>query len=112
MGRGKYNKRVFPAITISDRRKGSQWFEVDRKLAIQLISDTTYYPIFLTHCQRSCFMDEHYFPTLVNKVCPELTTNRTVTWTDWSRGVIMAKSRPQLVFFLQGSFIQTHYNHC
>lgn len=86
MGRGKYNKRMFPAITLSDWRKGSQWFEANRKLAIQLISDTTYYPIFQTHCQRPCFMDEHYFPTLVNKVCPELTTNRTVTWTDWSRG--------------------------
>ncbi|KAL8105910.1 hypothetical protein AgCh_029643 [Apium graveolens] len=86
MGRGKYNKRMFPAITLSDWRKGSQWFEANRKLAIQLISDATYYPIFRTHCQRPCFMDEHYFPTLVNKVCPELTTNRTVTWTDWSRG--------------------------
>ncbi|WOH13351.1 hypothetical protein DCAR_0832861 [Daucus carota subsp. sativus] len=86
MGRGKYNKRMSPAITLSDWRKGSQWFEAHRKLAIQLISDTTYYPIFRTHCQRPCFMDEHYFPTLVNKICPELTSNATVTWTDWSRG--------------------------
>ncbi|KAK1365017.1 Core-2/I-branching beta-1,6-N-acetylglucosaminyltransferase family protein [Heracleum sosnowskyi] len=105
MGRGKYNKRMFPAITISDWRKGSQWFEANRKLAIQLISDTTYYPIFRTHCQRPCFMDEHYFPTLVNKICPDLTTNRTVTWTDWSRG----GSHP--AFFMRNQISQEFLNH-
>lgn len=86
IGRGRYNKRMYPAITLSDWRKGSQWFEVNRKLAIEMISDTTYYPIFRIHCQPPCYMDEHYFPTLVNQVCPELTSNRTVTWTDWSGG--------------------------
>ncbi|KAL7196509.1 hypothetical protein ACSBR1_036506 [Camellia fascicularis] len=86
MGRGRYNKRMWPAISLSDWRKGSQWFEVHRKLAIQVISDVTYYPIFKDHCKPPCYMDEHYLPTLVTKVCPELTSNRTITWVDWSGG--------------------------
>ncbi|CAL5419205.1 unnamed protein product [Camellia sinensis] len=86
MGRGRYNKRMWPAISLSDWRKGSQWFEVHRKLAIQVISDVTYYPIFKDHCKPPCYMDEHYLPTLVTKVCPELISNRTITWADWSGG--------------------------
>ncbi|CAL5350180.1 unnamed protein product [Camellia sinensis] len=86
MGRGRYNKRMWPAISLSDWRKGSQWFEVHRKLAIQVISDVTYYPIFKDHCKPPCYMDEHYLPTLVTKVCPGLTSNRTITWVDWSGG--------------------------
>ncbi|KAL7177061.1 hypothetical protein ACSBR2_030397 [Camellia fascicularis] len=86
IGRGRYNKRMWPAISLSDWRKGSQWFEVHRKLAIQVISDVTYYPIFKDHCKPPCYMDEHYSPTLVTKVCPELISNRTITWADWSGG--------------------------
>ncbi|KAK3026663.1 hypothetical protein RJ639_040690 [Escallonia herrerae] len=86
IGRGRYNKGMWPAITLPDWRKGSQWFEVNRKLAIEMVSDVTYYPIFRDHCLPPCYMDEHYFATLVNKLCPELTTGRTITWVDWSRG--------------------------
>ncbi|PIA63614.1 hypothetical protein AQUCO_00201154v1 [Aquilegia coerulea] len=86
IGRGRYNKRMWPAITISDWRKGSQWFEVDRKLALQIISDKKYYPIFRDHCKPPCYMDEHYLATLVTKLHPELNSNRTITWVDWSTG--------------------------
>lgn len=85
-GRGRYNKRMGPTITLSDWRKGSQWFEVNRELALEIVSDVTYYPIFRNHCMPPCYMDEHYLPTLVTKFFPNLTCNRTVTWTDWSRG--------------------------
>ncbi|GMP83386.1 hypothetical protein CsSME_00037317 [Camellia sinensis var. sinensis] len=77
---------MWPAISLFDWRKGSQWFEVHRKLAIQVISDVTYYPVFKDHCKPPCHIDEHYLPTLVTKVCPELTSNRTITWADWSGG--------------------------
>ncbi|XAR72329.1 hypothetical protein NMG60_11018928 [Bertholletia excelsa] len=86
MGRGGYNKRMWPTISISDWRKGSQWFEAHRKLAIQIVSDVKYYPIFEANCRPPCYMDEHYLPTLVTKVCPELSSNRTVTWVDWAGG--------------------------
>ncbi|KAI3731596.1 hypothetical protein L1987_62785 [Smallanthus sonchifolius] len=86
IGRGRYNKRMAPIITLQDWRKGSQWFEVNRELAVEIISDKLYYHMFQNHCLPPCYMDEHYLPTLVNKVRPDLTTNRTVTWTDWSGG--------------------------
>ncbi|KAJ9535215.1 hypothetical protein OSB04_un001704 [Centaurea solstitialis] len=90
IGRGRYNKRMGPTITLQDWRKGSQWFEVNRELAVEIISDKMYYQVFQNHCLPPCYMDEHYLPTLVNKVHPNLTTYTTVTWTDWSGG----KSHP------------------
>ncbi|KAL2546156.1 Core-2/I-branching beta-1 [Forsythia ovata] len=86
IGRGRHNKRMWPSIKLFDWRKGSQWFEANRKLAIKIVSDVTYYPIFRNHCMPPCYMDEHYLPTLVTKICPDLTSNRTITWTDWSGG--------------------------
>ncbi|KAK1412053.1 hypothetical protein QVD17_33009 [Tagetes erecta] len=86
IGRGRYNKRMGPTITLQDWRKGSQWFEITRELAVEIISDKLYYQVFQNNCWPPCYMDEHYLPTLVNKVRPNLTTNRTITWTDWSGG--------------------------
>lgn len=86
IGRGRYNPRMWPTIALSDWRKGSQWFEVQRKLAIQIVSDSKYYPVFQAHCRPPCYMDEHYLPTLVTKICPQLTSNTTVTWADWAGG--------------------------
>lgn len=86
MGRGRYNKRMWPLVTLADWRKGSQWFAIDRKIAIEIISDLKYYPVFRDHCRPPCYMDEHYPPTLVTKLLPELNSNRSVTWADWSRG--------------------------
>ncbi|KAL5817965.1 hypothetical protein ACOSQ3_026343 [Xanthoceras sorbifolium] len=85
VGRGRYNPQMFPTISISQWRKGSQWFELNRKLAIEIISDSKYYPIFREHCSPPCYMDEHYFPTLVNILAPEENSNRSITWVDWSK---------------------------
>ncbi|KAL9391988.1 hypothetical protein Peur_015908 [Populus x canadensis] len=85
-GRGRYNPRMWPAINITDWRKGSQWFEVHRDIAVHIISDQKYYQVFQEHCHPPCYMDEHYFPTLVNILYPELNSNRSITWVDWSRG--------------------------
>ncbi|CAA0809030.1 Core-2/I-branching beta-1-6-N-acetylglucosaminyltransferase family protein [Striga hermonthica] len=86
MGRGRYNKHMGPTIKLSDWRKGSQWFEANRELALTIVSDVTYYSVFRNHCVPPCYMDEHYLPTLVTKICPNLTSTRTITWTDWSGG--------------------------
>ncbi|CAL5374266.1 unnamed protein product [Camellia sinensis] len=85
IGRGRYNHQMWPTISISQWRKGSQWFEVDRRLAIEIVSDRKYYPLFQEHCHPPCYTDEHYIPTLANILSPELNSNRTVTWVDWSR---------------------------
>lgn len=86
VGRGRYNKLMHPTVLLSDWRKGSQWFEIHRKVAVKIVSDSTYYPVFRDHCKPPCYSDEHYFVTLVTKICPELNSNRSVTWVDWSRG--------------------------
>ncbi|GAB4839537.1 hypothetical protein Ancab_029063 [Ancistrocladus abbreviatus] len=85
VGRGRYNSLMHPTITISDWRKGSQWFEVDRILAIQIISDTKYYTLFKEYCSSPCYTDEHYIPTLMNIVHPERNSNRSITWVYWSK---------------------------
>lgn len=85
-GRGRYNPNMLPEVNISQWRKGSQWFEVNRKLASIIISDSTYYPKFLEFCRPACYVDEHYFPTLLTIRAPNLMANRSLTWVDWSRG--------------------------
>ncbi|XP_018489903.1 glycosyltransferase BC10 [Raphanus sativus] len=86
MGRGRYNPKMLPHVSLSDWRKGNQWFELSRIVAAEVISDRRYYTVFKDHCRPPCYIDEHYIPTLVNKICPEMNSNRTVTWVDWSRG--------------------------
>ncbi|XP_043712509.1 glycosyltransferase BC10-like [Telopea speciosissima] len=86
VGRGRYNHRMKPLIDLRQWRKGSQWFEIDRDLAIEIVSDHKYFPIFGRLCKGSCYGDEHYLPTFVNIRFPEKNSNRTLTWVDWSRG--------------------------
>lgn len=86
VGRGRYNHHMSPNITLRQWRKGSQWFEIDRSLAIDVISDTNYFYVFKKYCKGSCYVDEHYFPTLVNMRFGGRNSNRSVTWADWSNG--------------------------
>ncbi|KAJ0770303.1 putative glycosyl transferase, family 14 [Helianthus annuus] len=86
VGRGRYNHNMLPQVNISQWRKGSQWFEVHRNLASVIVSDTTYYPKFEAFCRPACYVDEHYFPTLLTIQAPDLIANRSLTWVDWSRG--------------------------
>ncbi|KAJ0261030.1 hypothetical protein HA466_0042290 [Hirschfeldia incana] len=84
-GRGRYNPKMYPQINITHWRKGSQWFEATRELALHIISDTVYYKVFDQHCKPPCYMDEHYIPTLVHMLHGEMSSNRTLTWVDWSK---------------------------
>ncbi|KAK8513638.1 hypothetical protein V6N13_002369 [Hibiscus sabdariffa] len=85
-GRGRYNHNMAPEVNISKWRKGSQWFEVNRKLAINIVEDVTFYPKFEQFCRPACYVDEHYFPTMLTIQTPKLLANRSITWVDWSRG--------------------------
>ncbi|MCO5568918.1 hypothetical protein L7F22_022620 [Adiantum nelumboides] len=85
-GRGRYNPHMEPVVSLGDWRKGSQWFEVNRKLAIHIISDTLYYVKFRDFCRPACYVDEHYLPTMLHKEFGMQLANRSVTWVDWSRG--------------------------
>ncbi|KAL1568417.1 glycosyltransferase BC10-like [Salvia divinorum] len=86
VGRGRYSHRMGPTITLGNWRKGSQWFQMDRNLALEVVSDKTYFPIFQYHCSGSCYADEHYLPTFVSMKFGERNANRTLTWVDWTRG--------------------------
>ncbi|RWR82217.1 Core-2/I-branching beta-1,6-N-acetylglucosaminyltransferase family protein isoform 1 [Cinnamomum micranthum f. kanehirae] len=85
-GRGRYNRRMNPLIRPEQWRKGSQWFEMDRSLAVEIVSDRVYYQAFEWHCRPSCYVDEHYIPTFVTMKFGERNSNRSLTWVDWSRG--------------------------
>ncbi|GAY58496.1 hypothetical protein CUMW_187370 [Citrus unshiu] len=83
-GRGRYSRWMRPDIKIYQWRKGSQWFEMQRKVAIYIISDTKYLSLFRKYCKPSCYPDEHYIPTYLNIFHGSLMANRSVTWVDWS----------------------------
>lgn len=85
-GRGRYNRRMKPDIRLRDWRKGSQWFEMNRALAIKVISDTKYYNLFKKYCTPDCYPDEHYMATFVHMFHESLNADRTVTYVDWSLG--------------------------
>ncbi|KAG7942127.1 hypothetical protein I3843_16G084000 [Carya illinoinensis] len=86
VGQGRYSPKMSPTITLEQWRKGAQWFEMDRELAIEVISDKRYFPIFGRHCKNACYSDEHYLPTFVSIHFWKRNSNRTLTWVDWSKG--------------------------
>lgn len=85
-GRGRYNRHMKPDIKLPDWRKGSQWFEMNRTLAVRVVSDAKYYDIFRRFCKPACYPDEHYIPTFIRLFHGPLNANRTVTYVDWSLG--------------------------
>ncbi|KAK8512927.1 hypothetical protein V6N13_090335 [Hibiscus sabdariffa] len=85
-GSGRYSQRMNPYITLDQWRKGAQWFEIDRDLAVEVVSDQTCFPVFQQHCKDPCYADEHYLSTLVTMKFGEKNSNRTLTWVDWSKG--------------------------
>jgi hypothetical protein len=86
VGRGRYNIHMSPIVTLKQWRKGSQWFEMDRELALEVVSDRTFFPTFQEFCKGSCYADEHYLPTFVSIKFWKKNSNRSLTWVDWSKG--------------------------
>lgn len=85
-GRGRYKRDMAPVVAAWQWRKGSQWFELDRALANDVIADNVYFPVFQRFCKRNCYADEHYLPTFLHIRHPTAIAKRSVTWVDWSRG--------------------------
>ncbi|KAH6801769.1 Core-2/I-branching beta-1 [Perilla frutescens var. frutescens] len=86
VGRGRYDRHMMPQVMLDEWRKGAQWFEMDRELALEVVADRLYFPIFKNYCKPACYSDEHYLPTFITKHYPSKNANRTLTWVDWSRG--------------------------
>ncbi|KAG6428924.1 hypothetical protein SASPL_106963 [Salvia splendens] len=53
------------------------------KLAVDVVADTTYYPAFEQFCRPFCYVDEHYFPTMLSIKSPHLLANRSLTWVSF-----------------------------
>lgn len=83
--RGRYSERMAPLIKLEQWRKGGQWFEMDREMAVEVVADGTYLPVFGRYCKARCVVDEHYLPTLAHIKFGRKNANRSVTYTDWSR---------------------------
>ncbi|KAK4426883.1 Glycosyltransferase BC10 [Sesamum alatum] len=86
VGAWRYDKHMRPHVKLEEWRKGAPWFEIDRELALEVISDRMYSLIFKKYCKPACYSDEHYLPTFVTKKFPWKNSNRTLTWVDWSKG--------------------------
>lgn len=93
-GLGRYNPAMAPQITAEQWHKAGQWFEINRALAVEIVSDEMYFPLFQRFClinwNSPCISDEHYVPTFIIATSWRDNANRTVTYTDWSPG----KSHP------------------
>ena len=62
-------------------------FEINRELALRIVEDNTYYPKLKEFCKpHKCYVDEHYFQTMLTINTPHLLANRSLTYVDWSRG--------------------------
>ncbi|XP_047050494.1 glycosyltransferase BC10-like [Lolium rigidum] len=83
---GRYNPRMAPDVMEDQWRKGSEWFELSRDLALDIVADKRYHAVFRQHCTPSCYPDEHYIPTYLHLTHGARNANRTITWVDWSRG--------------------------
>ncbi|KAJ7954125.1 putative Core-2/I-branching beta-1,6-N-acetylglucosaminyltransferase family protein [Quillaja saponaria] len=86
VGGGRYNSKLHPIIKLGEWRKGSQWFEMDRDLALEVVSDRTYFPLFQKYYKDAHNADEHYLSTFVSIKFWQRNSNRSLTWVDWSKG--------------------------
>ncbi|KAG0616547.1 hypothetical protein M758_5G124100 [Ceratodon purpureus] len=85
-GRGRYTPHMMPEVTLQQWRKGSQWFEVTREHAVEIVADSKYYRKFKTYCRPHCYVDEHYIQTMLSIDHGAMLMNRTITHTEWVFG--------------------------
>ncbi|KAI9088147.1 hypothetical protein K1719_030124 [Acacia pycnantha] len=85
-GQDRYNPQMKPLITLNQWRKGSQWFQVNRAIAIGIVSDKQYFPVFKSYCKALNCGEEHYLPSFVSIKFWKSNSKRTLTWADWSKG--------------------------
>lgn len=55
VGHGRYNPQMYPQVSFRDWSKGSQWFQIDQDLALEVVSDAEYFPVFWSFCRNSCY---------------------------------------------------------
>ncbi|CAL9087509.1 unnamed protein product [Musa textilis] len=84
--RGRYQPKLAPEINVTEWRKGAQWFEASRQVAVIVVNETHYYAKFDELRDVMYLQDEHYIPTILTIKAPHLIANRTLTWAYWTGG--------------------------
>lgn len=90
-GLGRYNRikhgeKLNPEVTPSQWRKGGQWFEMSRALALMVVADRKYLPKFqslLCMDDCICYSEEHYIPTVLTILAASKLANRSTTFVDF-----------------------------
>lgn len=87
-GVGRYLNGMKPEVQKEDFWKGAQWFAVNRRHALLIISDFLYYRKFKSYCKpgnefHNCYPDEHYVQTFLHMIDPMGISNWSVTHVDW-----------------------------
>jgi len=81
--RGRYSEMA-PEITSSNFRKGSQWFQITRDLALAAARDSPEYTKFQKYfcaIHPVCYIDEHFMATLAWIEYPKALAFRTLTYS-------------------------------
>ncbi|KAF5936116.1 hypothetical protein HYC85_027245 [Camellia sinensis] len=86
MGGGVITRTWHPRSTLCCGVKGHNGLKLTESLQFTIVEDTTFYPKFDKFCKPACYVDEHYFPTMLTIQASNLLANRSITWVDWSRG--------------------------
>ncbi|XP_044335906.1 glycosyltransferase BC10-like [Triticum aestivum] len=73
-------------VSLAQWRKGSQWFEMDRAIAVEVVAKERFMAVFRGH-HGVANMEEHYLPTLVTLLgWGARNANRTLTYAKWRAG--------------------------
>ncbi|CAI5471130.1 unnamed protein product [Closterium sp. Yama58-4] len=88
---GHYSSRMQPQVPRNQWSKGSQWWALTWHHAFLAATDRTIYPTLARWCKgdnwhRHCYLDEHYFQTLLKIKDPDHVARRGPTWAMWSGG--------------------------
>ncbi|KAJ8512567.1 hypothetical protein OPV22_003001 [Ensete ventricosum] len=84
--RGRYTPKLAPEVGLSQWRKGTQWLEVSRRVALLVVNDTAVYPKFDRLRSEMIVQHEHYFPTVLTVKAAHIIANRSITWELWRSG--------------------------
>jgi hypothetical protein len=76
---------MLPMVKLEDFRIGSQFWALTRKHARLVIRDRKIWHKFHIPCvlYGMCYLEENYFPTLINMWDPKGSVNATLTHVDW-----------------------------
>ncbi|KAI5004401.1 hypothetical protein ZWY2020_031644 [Hordeum vulgare] len=72
-------------VSLAQWRKGAQWFEMDRAIAVEVVAEEQYMAMFRGD-HGIANMEGHYLPTLVSLLgWGARAANRTLTYVNWQK---------------------------